>query len=217
MADLAIVIGNKNYSSWSLRGWLALKQTDADFEEIRIPLDLPNTHAEILKYSPSGRVPALRHGDIWLWESLAIAEYLAETFPESGLWPSDPAARARARAVSAEMHAGFVPLRQHMPMDCRSSWPERGREPGVQEDCDRITTIWRECREQFGGDGDFLFGSFTIADAFFAPVVSRFRTYAVELDPIARAYAAAIWAFPSMQEWLADAENESEMIEEHTL
>lgn len=217
MADLTIVIGNKNYSSWSLRGWLALKLTGAEFEEIRIPLDLPDTHAEILNYSPSGRVPALRHGDMWIWESLAIAEYLAEIFPEAGLWPSDRVARARARAVSAEMHAGFVALRTHMPMDCRSSWPDRGREPGVKADYDRVTTIWRDCRDQFGSGGDFLFGAFTIADAFFAPVVSRFRTYAVELDPISSAYADAIWTFPAMQEWLTEAGNESEVIEDHTL
>lgn len=217
MAEFALVIGNKNYSSWSLRGWLALKQTGVDFEEIRIPLNQTTTHADILRYSSSGRVPALRHGDLWLWESLAIAEYLAEIFPKAGLWPSDRAARARARAISAEMHAGFVPLRQHMPMDCRSYHPDRGREPGVRADCDRITTIWRDCREQFGGTGEFLFGSFTIADAFFAPVVSRFRTYAVELDPISQAYADAIWSFPAMNEWLTAAKHESEVIEDHVL
>ncbi|MEO1132729.1 MAG: glutathione S-transferase family protein [Cyanobacteria bacterium J06639_1] len=217
MSDFSIVIGNKNYSSWSLRGWLGLKLTGIEFEEIRIPLNQTTTHDTILRYSPSGRVPALRHDDLWVWESLAIAEYLAEVFPEAGLWPSDRAARARARAVSAEMHAGFVPLRQHMPMDCRSHHPDRGREPGVKENCDRITTIWNECRAQFGSTGDFLFGAFSIADAFFAPVVSRFRTYAVELDPVSRAYADAIWAFPAMQEWVTAAEKEAEVIEDHVL
>ncbi|MCA1992801.1 MAG: glutathione S-transferase family protein, partial [Coleofasciculus sp. S288] len=173
MTQLTLVIGNKNYSSWSLRPWLAIKQAGLNFTEVRIPLDMPTTHEEIRRYSPSGRVPVLLDGKLTVWESLAICEYVAERFAPT-LWPEDAAVRAVARSVSAEMHAGFVKLRENMPMDCRARYPGLGMNPGVQADIDRITTIWRECRNNFGTGGDFLFGQFAIADAMFAPVVSRF-------------------------------------------
>jgi glutathione S-transferase len=217
MAELTLVIGNKNYSSWSLRAWLTLKQAGAAFDEIRIPLDTPDTHAQILQHSPSGRVPALHHGSLTIWESIAICEYIAELFPDRHLLPTDPAARAIARTVSAEMHAGFVPLRQYMPMDCRARRPGEGKLPGVQENIDRITHLWRTCRQQFGSQGDFLFGHFTFADAMYAPVVSRFVTYGVSLDSVCQAYADAIWALPAMQEWLTAAEAETEHIAESKL
>jgi glutathione S-transferase len=203
MAKLSIIVGSKNYSSWSLRAWLALEQTGAPFDEVVIALDRPETKGEIARHSPSGRVPALHDGERVVWDSLAIAEYLAERFPEAGLWPADENARAIARAVSAEMHSGFSALRQNMPMNMRASAPGRGRAPGVDEDLARIFAIWRECRERFGAGGPFLFGRRSVADAMYAPVVSRLTTYGVALDETAAAYSRAIWELPAMQRWLA--------------
>lgn len=214
MTQLTLIIGNKNYSSWSLRPWLALKQAGIEFSEVRVPLDTPTTRQELLRYSPSARVPVLRHDTLTIWESLAICEYLAERFPNARLWPKDSSARALARSISSEMHAGFQNLRQHMPMNCRARLPGKGREPGVQEDIDRISAIWRDCCQNCEADGDLLFGHFTVADAMFAPVVSRFITYDVKLDATAAAYANAVWSLPAMQEWLAAASAEPEVIGE---
>ncbi|MGC2414961.1 MAG: glutathione S-transferase family protein [Stellaceae bacterium] len=214
MADLTIYLGNKNYSSWSLRPWLVLKRTTVQFDEVVVPLYQPGSHEAVLKYSPSGRLPALRHGDVTIWESLAICEYLAESFPTFELWPKDPAARALARAISAEMHAGFQALRQHMPMNIRSHFPGRGVTPEVQADINRVMAIWRDCRTRFGeGNGDFLFGPFTIADAMFAPVVTRFRTYQSDIEREAEAYCEAVMALPAMQEWIVAAKNEPMIVE----
>jgi len=216
MAEMTLCIGNKNYSSWSLRAWLVLKATTVAFEEVVIPLDQPTTRETILKYSPSGRLPVLKHGDLSVWESLAIAEYLAEAFPTFNLWPKDQAARILARAVSAEMHAGFAALRQHLPMNIRSSFHDREITPEVQADINRIMAIWRDCRMQYGeASGEFLFGGFTIADAMFAPVVTRFRTYRIELEREAQAYCDAVMALPAMQEWAAAARNEPMIIEKY--
>jgi glutathione S-transferase len=215
MPDLTIYLGNKNYSSWSLRPWLVLKQTTVAFTEVVIPLYQPTSKATLLKYSPSGRVPVLQHGVLTIWDSLAICEYLAEAFPTFELWPKESAARAVARAVSAEMHAGFQALRQHLPMNVRSSFPDRGATPEVQADINRVMAIWRDCRARFGkGRGDFLFGGFTIADAMYAPVASRFRTYRIELEREADAYCDAIMALPAMQEWVAAARNEPMVVEQ---
>ena len=213
MADITIYLGNKNYSSWSLRPWLALKQTGAAFAEELIPLSEAATRSTILRYSPSGRVPALKHNGLTVWDSLAICEYLAEAFPKVHLWPKDKAARAVARAASAEMHSGFAALRNHLPMNMRSSFPNRGVTPDVQADINRVTAIWRDCRKRFGEGGPFLFGGFTNADAMYAPVVSRFRTYKVELEAEAQAYTDAVWALPALQEWLTAAKNEPMIIE----
>lgn len=214
MADLTLYIGNKNYASWSLRPWLVLKRTTVAFKEVVIPLYEPSSRQTVLKYSPSGRVPALRAGDLTIWDSLAICEHLAESFPGFDLWPKDPEARAVARAVSAEMHAGFGALREHLPMNIRSSFPGRGLTPEVQADINRIMALWRDCRSRFGeGQGDFLFGQFTIADAMYAPVVTRFRTYKVELEREAEAYCERIMAMPAMQEWVAAARNEPMIVE----
>ncbi len=215
MADFTIYIGNKNYSSWSLRAWLMLKQTGADFEEVLIPLREPSTRATIMRYSPSGRVPALQHGDLVIWETLAIGEYLADLFPEAQLLPKERDARAVARAVSAEIHAGFAALRSHLPMNMRSAFPHRGVTPEVQADINRITALWRDCRKRFGAGGDFLFGHFTLADAMYAPVVSRFHTYKIEIEDEARRLADTIWALPALQEWLVAARNEPMIIEEN--
>lgn len=212
MTQLTLVIGNKNYSSWSLRPWLAMKQAKLDFAEIRILLDTPTTTQQIRRYSPSGTVPVLLHGDLTVWESLAICEYIAENFA-TNLWPDDRVKRAIARSVSSEMYCGFQNLREHMPMNCRARLSGFGMNPYVQADIDRITTIWRECRQKFGSGGDLLFGSFTIADTMFAPVVSRFVTYDVKLDAISQAYVDAVLALPTMQEWLEAATLEVENID----
>lgn len=214
MADFTIYIGNKNYSSWSLRAWLMLKATGAEFEEVVIPIYEPQSHDAILRHSPSGKVPALSHGDVTVWESLAIGEYLAERVPASRLWPEDAAARAVARAVSHEMHAGFVNLRRHLPMNMRSSFPGRGMTAEAQADLNRIAALWRDCRKRFSAGGGFLFGHFTIADAMYAPVVSRLRTYKIDLEEEAQAYADSVWAHPPLQDWAAAARNEPMVIEE---
>ncbi len=208
MLELRLIIGNKNYSSWSLRPWLALRRTGAAFEETLIPLDQPDSKAAILAHSPTGQVPILFHGERRVWESLAICEYLAETFPDAGLWPKDPEARGVARSVACEMHAGFTALRNHMPMDLRNQLPGQGQGPGVAENIARIVKIWSDCRAAYGQGGDFLFGGFTIADAMFAPVVGRLRTYAVDLPPIAAAYRDAIWNWPDMRDWVSAGQRE---------
>ncbi|MEM9539251.1 MAG: glutathione S-transferase family protein [Cyanobacteria bacterium P01_E01_bin.42] len=211
MTQFTLIIGNKNYSSWSLRPWLAMKQAGLEFAEIRIPLDTPDTHREIRRYSPSGRVPVLLHDKIAIWESWAICEYIVENFAPQ-LLPSDREARAIARAVSLEMHAGFQALRQNMPMDCRSRFPGEGMNPNVRADITRIQEIWRECRHKFAEEGPFLFGKFSLADAMFAPVVSRFVTYDVLLTDVEQTYATTIWQLPAMQEWLDAASGEKEII-----
>jgi glutathione S-transferase len=213
MAAMTLVVGNKTYSSWSLRAWLALKRTGEPFAEILVPLDQPDTRARILEHSPSGKVPHLTHGAIRVWESLAICEYLAEAFPAARLWPADPAVRAQARAVSTEMHGGFAELRRNMPMDLSHSWPQRNRARHCEADIARVAEIWRDCRERFGkpgahGSGDFLFGSFSIADAMYAPVTTRFTTYGHKLDAGSMRYVEAVAAWPAMREWVAAAKQE---------
>ena len=204
MDALTLVIGSKNLSSWSLRAWLALKRAGADFAEHVIPLDRSDTRAVLDAQTPSGKVPVLRHGEATIWESLAICEYVAELFPEARLWPEDAAARATARAVSAEMQAGFAALRTYRTFNMRDRRPAEGIAPGVAEDIARVLAVWAHCRDRFGG-GPFLFGDFTLADAMFAPVVSRFHTYGVALDGADRDYADAVWKLPEMREWAAAA------------
>lgn len=213
MAEFTIVIGTRVWSSWSLRAWIALKKTGARFDEVLVPLRREDTKARLQAASPHGLAPAITHhrpdGDIAVWESLAICEYLAECFPEKGLLPDAPASRALARSISAEMHAGFVPLRKFMPMDLFAHHPTVGHgEEGVAENIARILEIWRMCRERHGaaGGGPFLFGRYTIADAMFAPVVTRFRTYGVALDPVSMAYCEAVLADPDFHAWEAAAE-----------
>ncbi len=213
MTELTLVIGNKNYSSWSLRPWLAMKHNGLQFKEIRIPLYTPESKPKLHQYTPSGKVPVLLHGSQTVWESLAILEYLAEEFPNLHWYPEDKTAKTMARCISAEMHGGFQKLRDNMPMNCRGKLPGKGMAQGVQQDIDRITTIWRQCRQKFGEGGDMLFGKFTIADAMYAPVVMRFVTYGVELDKVCQDYMEAILELRAMQEWLKAALMEEEVIE----
>jgi len=213
MADLTLIIGSKNYSSWSLRPWLAAKVGGIAFDEVLIPLYQPGSREQILAHSAAGKVPVLRHGAVTVWESLAVCEYLAETFPEAGLWPDDKAARAAARAVATEMHNGFLPLRRHLPMNIHRISSVREIPPEIQADIDRVCTIWRDCRARFGASGEFLFGDFTIADAMYAPVVSRFHSYQVPLKATESAYCAAVLALPAMQEWIAAAIAEPWVVE----
>lgn len=212
MTTLKLVIGNQNYSSWSLRPWLMMKQVGLEFEEIAIALYQPESSAKIRQYSPSGKVPVLLHDAIVVWDSLAILEYLAEQFPLYRWWHPERLQRAIARSISAEMHSGFLALRQNMPMNCRARLPGAGMTAEVATDIERITSIWRSCRQQFGHEGDFLLGEWTIADAMFAPVVLRFVTYAVALDSVCSAYAEVVLGLPAMQEWVKAAEAEPEII-----
>ncbi|MBP6817981.1 MAG: glutathione S-transferase family protein [Ferrovibrio sp.] len=209
MTSLILVIGNKNHSSWSLRPWLALKAAGLAFEERLIGLRRPETKAEILRYSPSGKLPLLIDGALSVWDSLAICEYVAERAPQAGLWPEAADARAVARAVAAEMHSGFMPLRRDYSMDISRRFPDQGS-PEAKADAQRVQEIWRDCRARFGQSrGDFLFGGFGIADCMYAPVVTRFRTYGLALDPVSQAYCDAVMAHPAMREWCQAAEQET--------
>jgi len=212
-AALTLVIGNKNYSSWSLRPWLAMKHVGIPFTEIRLPLYQADSKRRILEHSPAGKVPVLKDGAVTVWDSLAILEYLAERFPDRKLWPRDPAARAGARSVSAEMHSGFAALRAHMPMNLRNSYPGRGRTPEVEEDIARVTALWSE--RLAPAAGPFLFGAFSNADAMFAPVATRFITYSVILPAVCRRYVDTLMALPAMQAWYADARAEPEAIADY--
>ncbi|MRX06724.1 glutathione S-transferase [Pseudoduganella sp. FT25W] len=212
---LTLVIGNKNYSSWSMRPWVAMVAFGIPFQEVRVLLDREDTANRICSYSASGRVPVLLAGDeMTIWDSMAICEYLAEQFPELHLWPQDVAARAIARSVCAEMHAGFSDLRNSMSMNIRGSYPGKGRTPGTQADIGRISEIWEECLSRFGHH-QFLFGEFSLADAFYAPVVLRFRTYGVTLAPALDAYCQRVLAHPAVARWVSEALAETETAPKH--
>ena len=200
-----LFITNKNYSSWSLRPWIAMKVAGIDFTELVVPLYEPGSRERVLAYSPTGKVPALADEGVKVWESLAILDHLADKFPRAGLWPADAAARAHARAVAAEMHAGFAPLRRHCPMNMWRTPGRRELTPDVQADTSRIEAIWTECRARFGEGGPFLFGAFSAADAMYAPVVSRFHTYGIPVGPQVRDYMEAVMALPAWAEWRAAA------------
>jgi glutathione S-transferase len=208
MSPFVLAIGNKNLSSWSLRPYLALAHTGAPFEEVVVRLNVLGTRERILAVSPSGRVPSLRDGETLVWDSLAICEYLAERFPAAKLWPEDAAVRAHARSVSAEMHSGFADLRREMPMNVVGRTPKEPS-PAVAADIVRILAIWADCRSRYDAGGPFLFGAFSIADAMYAPVVTRFVTYGVPVSPQAEAYMNTIVALPAMQRWAAGAAEEA--------
>ncbi|MDO6386690.1 MULTISPECIES: glutathione S-transferase family protein [unclassified Uliginosibacterium] len=210
---MKLIIANKTYSSWSLRAWLMLKASGHTFEEISILLRQPETHSQILRWSPSGKVPCLIDSGIAVWDSLAIAEYLAEESPP--LWPLDGAARAIARSVSAEMHSGFQALRNQMPMNLRRAAPLASHSPELAADIRRIEQIWNESRAQHGSHGRFLFGSYSIADMMFAPVCFRFDSYGVRLHGAAQDYLQTMLAHPHMQEWKEAAADETAVIPDY--
>jgi glutathione S-transferase len=208
---LKLVIANKNYSSWSMRPWVAMTAFGLPFQEIRIPLDQPETANQVGRYSPAGRVPILITAETTIWDSLAICEYLAEQFPEKNMWPQDMVARAMARSICAEMHSGFTGLRTHMAMNIRASFPGKGRTPEAQADIGRVCEIWETCLSHFGHHR-FLFGDFSIADAYFAPVMMRFNTYAVSLAPALQAYVDRVIEHPAVAQWMRQARAETEFI-----
>jgi len=208
-----LVIGDKNYSSWSLRPWLAMTKCGIPFSEEKVKLKEPNRREQILAHSPSGLVPALIVGDMAIWDTLAILEYLAEQHGEAGLWPETVGARAMARSVAAEMHSGFFHLRDKMPMDFTRVLAPSAVDDRVAADVTRIVAIWHMCRAEHGDGGEFLFGDFSVADAMYAPVASRFQTYGVDLaaygdDGTAAAYRDHVLAMPELAQWADDAERE---------
>jgi glutathione S-transferase len=218
---LTLFIGNKNYSSWSMRPWVLMRQSGIAFEEIMVPFDDMAASSEfkrqVLPLNPVGKVPVLVDGGLAVWDSLAIAETLAERFPDKHLWPADPAARARARSVCAEMHAGFTGLRTHCPMNIEASLPEIGAlvwrdKPGVHADMARLQAMWEELLAQHGGP--MLFGSFSIADAYYAPVCMRLRTYALPVSPTVQAYIDRVTALPAVAEWITGALAEQHFVVE---
>jgi glutathione S-transferase len=214
MAGLTLVIGNKNYSSWYMRPWVLLKQLDIPFAEVKLRFHSDEWDANIGRWSPSGMVPVLWRDEVAVWDSAAILETVNEWFPDRGVWPADPAARAYARSAAAEMHAGFRDLRAKMPMNIRASLPGKGMTPEVRANVDRIEQLWRTARTRFGSGGDFLFGRFCAADAMFAPVVMRFATYGVACGAAALRYCEAMQAAPGIRAWIEGAAAETEFVAE---
>lgn len=211
---LTLVIGNKNYSSWSMRPWVALKACSIPFDEVLIPLYTGEADKRrILDVTPSGKVPALRDGDLTVWDSLAIIEYLAERYPDAHVWPQDVAARAHARAVSAEMHGGFGPLRRECGMNLHRPIRAKALSAEAQADIARVQQIWTDCRRRYGERGPYLFGRFSAADAMYAPVVHRFRTYAVDVSSVVRDYMEIMLAHPAVAEWNREGLAETLVIE----
>lgn len=213
MAEASLTVSSKNYSSWSLRGFLLCRMAGLDFTEKVAPIDDPATRAELLLLSPSFLVPCLEHGPVKVWDTLAIAEYLHEISPGAGLLPADPAARAHCRAICGEMHSGFANLRSALPMNLKVRHDGFKVWAGAQADIDRVTTIWRDCLAKYGGP--YLFGAApTMADAMYAPVCARFTTYDVKLDPASAGYRDLMMKFPAMLEWISAAKSEPEEVEE---
>jgi glutathione S-transferase len=213
--SLKLIVANKAYSSWSLRPWILLVHFQIPFEEVVIPLDLPETRAKILAHSPTGKCPALQDGEIAIWESLAIIEYIAEKFPEKPIWPAARGAGAHARALASEMHAGFQALRQHCPTQFLRPVRKLALTAEVEADVARIEAAWEHARQIYGQAGPFLFGRFCAADAMFAPVVNRFHTYDVPVEPATRDYMNAMMALPAWKAWIADGETEEWRIEKY--
>lgn len=212
MKNLTLVIGNRKYSSWSFRPWLLLKVAGIPFAEKLIPIRKPSTAGAIRRYSPAGRVPVLVDGSVTVWESLAICEHVAESFPSKGLWPKDPRAKALARSISHEMHAGFQGLRSHLPCHFLARYRDFKVVPEAQADIDRVLEIWRNCRKRWGKGGSFLFGRFGVADAMYAPVVFRFLAYGVPVDRVSKKYMEAVTSLPASREWVDAARREKETI-----
>ncbi len=214
MDRLVLVIGNQNYSSWSMRPWVLMKQLGIPFDEVKLRFHTPEWDAQIARWSPSRRVPVLWRGEQAVWDSLAIIEMLGEWFPDRGVWPADPVARAFARSAAAEMHSGFTGLRSRMPMNIRAAHPGKGYTPESRADIERIEALWGEARRRFGAGGPFLFGAFCAADAMFAPVVMRFHTYAPPLAPETQRYCEAVRAAPGVKAFIDAALQEKEFVAE---
>ena len=207
-----LIIGNKNYSSWSLRPWILLREKNIPFKETKIPLYLDNTKEELLKYAPSAKVPSFFHDAIQVWDSLAICETIAELYPEKKCWPEDLEIRAKARSISHEMHSGFSVIRNTLPMNCRKSMVFEPISAELQMEIDRILEIWRTFREAHSPKGAFLFGSFSIADAMFMPIVLRFNSYSIKVGKIEQIYMDSMMALPAVKEWIASGIEETEVI-----
>jgi len=214
MSNIKLIIGNCNYSSWSLRPWFFLEHHRIEFETTRVSLFSETMERELSPYFSDGKVPVLQHDDLEVWDSLAILEYLAERFPDCNGWPADRGARAVARAVSAEMHSSFSAIRSELPMNCRRRFPGFRPSPAASRDIDRLNSVWRFCRQQFGREGPWLFGDFSLADCMYAPVVMRLVSYCIELDEISGAYVDTLYNSPAAQAWIALGKAEKEIIRE---
>lgn len=213
MSTLTLVVGNKNYSSWSLRPWILMRHHGLDFNERRISLFVDSTAGELAPYGSDGKVPVLQDGEVLVWDSLAILEYVSETALEGRGWPNRPEARALARSISAEMHSSFVHLRDELPMNCRKVFQNVRLSAGARRDIERVRGLWRLCRSRFGTSGPWLFGEYSIADAMFAPVVIRFDGYGIALEGAEAAYANAVLEHPAIREWIKQGRQESEVID----
>lgn len=213
MSGLTLIIGNKNYSSWSLRPWIFLKTAGIDFIEKRVALETDQTKTQLEPYFSNFKVPVLLDKDLVVWDSLAILEYIAEKYPYCRGWPSNPQERAVARSISAEMHSSFIELRENLPMNCRKKFTNFSPSPGALEDIDRIKAIWRYCKERFSQNSPWLFDTFCIADAMFAPVVFRFDTYGVSLNGFEKKYAQSMLSLPHMIKWKEAGKQEKEILE----
>ena len=213
MENMQLVIGNKAYSSWSMRAWLALKHTGAVFQETVVTLDVPGYKQKLLQHAPTGKVPVLKVDGLAIWDSLAICEYLAERFPAARLWPLGTAARAQARSVSAEMHSGFPVIRREYPFNCRATDRHVQRLEELDREIGRVQALWSRCRERFGKGGPWLFSHFTVADCMYIPVALRFVTYGTELTGAAADYVKNVQEFPVVREWIAAAKLEKDIIE----
>lgn len=210
---MKLIIANKNYSTWSLRPWLLMRHAGIPFQEELIDFNASDFKERVRQYSGAGKVPVLVDGDLVVWDSLAIAEYIAEKFPEKGLWPHAAPARAVARSACAEMHSGFQEMRSRLTMNCQVRFTNMLLHKAARRDIARVIEIWRDCRQRFGADGPFLFGRFSVADAFFAPVTVRFTAYGIDLPAVARDYVATIQALPAMQEYIAAARAETSFVD----
>jgi glutathione S-transferase len=214
MSDLTLVIGNKNYSSWSLRPWIFLKQNQIQFDEKRVALFTETTHQELSQYNSGFKVPVLKDGDLLVWDSLAILEYLAEKHPETNGWPRQLSARAMARSISCEMHSGFFNVRNELPMNCRKTYENISLSVDAGREVERIKELWRQCRTRFGEGGEWLFGKYSIADAMFAPIALRFKGYNIPLSGIEESYVNSVLRQPDIIEWVEAGKLEKEVIGE---
>jgi len=213
VSELTLIIGNKNYSSWSLRPWMLLRHHQLDFSEIRIPLYIETTREALSKYHSDFKVPVLLDGDLEVWDSLAILEYLSDNYLGGAGWPSEQKACAVARSVSAEMHSSFVALRTELPMNCRERFENMRLSAAAMHDVERIKALWRYCRQTFGGEGEWLFGDFSIADAMFAPVALRFDGYGIAVDDVEKAFIDTVLRQTYISEWIEAGKAETEVID----